>query len=306
MLREFCEEFHVVVPYKAYSAATMIALGADKIHMTRKAELGPIDPSLQVPPPQEGAGPRLPELGVEDVSAYVTFMRERAKLTDQAAVAQVIGKLAEYLTPPLLGRLERIYSHIRLVARNLLALHKPPFDDRQVTAITEALTERIYVHGHGIGRKEAREIGLDVAFLDEKQEAPIWALYQFYEEVFRLRESEDVDSYFPAGSDSYERPETPVACIESAGQLHAFTGTLRAQRLRRVPPNPTINVNLAVNFPPNIQPGQLPPTIQQAIQQLLQQAVQQVNTLVAQELQRQSPVVGISARLSGGTWRKLA
>ena len=34
MLREFCDELHVIIPYKAYSATTMIALGTDKIWMT--------------------------------------------------------------------------------------------------------------------------------------------------------------------------------------------------------------------------------------------------------------------------------
>ena len=306
MLREFCEELHVVVPYKAYSAATMLAIGTDKIHMTRKAELGPIDPSLQVAAPQEGPGPRLPDLGVEDVSAYVTFMRDRAKLTDQSAVAGVIAQLAQYLTPPLLGRLERVYSHIRLVARNLLALHKPPFDDRQISAITEALTEKMYVHGHGIGRVEAQQIGLDVQFLSEDDEALVWALYKSYEPIFRLREGRDVDSYFPSGSDLYERPNIPVACLESVKHLHAFVGALRAQRIRAIPPNPTINVNLTLNIPPGVQGQQLPPTIQQAIQSLLQQAAQQLNALVAQEIQRQSPVRGVTASLSGGNWVQMA
>ena len=81
MLREFCDELYVIVPYKAYSAATMIAIGTDKIQMTSKAELGPIDPALQVNPlaGKDGPAPRLPDLGVEDVAAYLTFIRERAK-----------------------------------------------------------------------------------------------------------------------------------------------------------------------------------------------------------------------------------
>jgi hypothetical protein len=306
MLREFCDELHVIVPYKAHSAATMIAMGADKIYMTRKAELGPIDPALQLTPTKEGPAPRLPDLGVEDVAAYVTFVRERAKLTDQAAVAAVMAPLAQYLTPPLLGRLERIYSHIRLVARNLLSLHKPPLDDRQISAITEALTEKIYVHGHGIGRREASQMGLDVRILDEKEEDVVWSLYEAYEKIFRLRESADVESYFGQGSDSYERPETPVACIESGKHLHAFVGNLRAQRIRTIPPNPAINVNLTLNIPPDIQAPQLPQAIQQAIQQLLQQAVQELSKLVAQEIQRQSPVAGISAGIVGGAWLNLA
>lgn len=306
MLREFSENMHVIVPYKAHSAATMIAIGADKIHMTRKGELGPIDPAFPAIPSQEGPAPKLPELGVEDVAAYLTFIRDRAKLSDQSAIVRAVEALAKNLTPPLLGRLERVYSHIRLVARNLLSLHKPPLEDRQISAVTEALTEKLYVHGHGIGRREAKNIGLDVEFLDGEAESAVWSLYELYEEVFRLRESMDPEGYFPQDSDSFEWPDTPFACVESVNHLHAYVGKVRAQRIRRVPPNPTINVNLGLNLPANIQPQQIPVAVQHAIQQLLQQAVQQINLLVAQELQKQSPVLGISANVVGGVWKKLA
>jgi len=47
MFREFCDELSIIVPYKAYSAATLISLGADKIIMGKKAELGPIDPYVE-------------------------------------------------------------------------------------------------------------------------------------------------------------------------------------------------------------------------------------------------------------------
>ena len=41
MVREFCDEFNFLIPYKAHSAATLLSLGADNIIMGRKAELGP-------------------------------------------------------------------------------------------------------------------------------------------------------------------------------------------------------------------------------------------------------------------------
>lgn len=305
MLREFCDELVVLVPYRAYSAATMIAIGADKIYMTNKAELGPIDPSLEAQAP-EREGPRLQELGVEDIASYLTFIRERAKLTDQDALARTVGTLAEYLTPPLLGRIERISSHIRLVARNLLALHKPPFDDRQISAIADALIEKIYVHGHGIGRKEAAQIGLDVESAEGALAEAMWALYELYEGPFRLRDTRDVEAYFPEDSEVYERDNTVVACIESQKQLHGFVGKVRAQRIRRVPPQPTINVNLAINLPPNTQANQLPQAVGQAIQQMLQNAAQQLQGMVAKELARQSPAIGATANLVGGKWVKLS
>ena len=40
-------DFEVVVPYRAKSAATLIALGADRILMSDSSELGPIDPQFK-------------------------------------------------------------------------------------------------------------------------------------------------------------------------------------------------------------------------------------------------------------------
>ena len=71
MIREYCNHFSVLVPYKAHSAATMIALGADEIVMSDMSELSPIDPSTaNVFNPVDPQNPqsRIP-ISVEDVMA---------------------------------------------------------------------------------------------------------------------------------------------------------------------------------------------------------------------------------------------
>jgi len=46
--REYSKHnFEVVVPHMAKSAATMICFGASRIHMSRTAELGPVDPQVE-------------------------------------------------------------------------------------------------------------------------------------------------------------------------------------------------------------------------------------------------------------------
>ncbi len=85
MFREFCGEFSVLVPYKAQSAATLLSLGADKIVMGKKAELGPIDPTLVKMTAGESANPPQ-EISVEDVNSYVAFIREKANINDQSAL----------------------------------------------------------------------------------------------------------------------------------------------------------------------------------------------------------------------------
>ena len=307
MLREFCEGLNVIVPYKAYSAATLIALSADKIVMGRKGELSPIDPSLHLIIPEEER-PKIalpPEIGVEDISAYITFVKERVGLTDQMALAKSIEILAEKLTPPVLGQIQRSHSHIRLVSRKLLSLCKPPLEERRIGTIVEALTEKMYLHGHGIGRTEANEIGLQVQETNAQEEDLFWNLYLSYESFLKLDSSTDLESYFSEKQDEYEEPEASIACIESVQNLHLCKGELKMKRIRKIPPQPTINVNLGLQLPPGIQPAAIPPQVQQTIQQLLQQGAQAIKDQVIAEIGRQSPVAGIQTRLRGAKWVKI-
>ena len=46
LIKQFCEEYEVIVSSKARSAGTLICLGAKNVIMTKQATLGPIDPSL--------------------------------------------------------------------------------------------------------------------------------------------------------------------------------------------------------------------------------------------------------------------
>lgn len=304
MLREFCNGINVIIPYKAYSAATLIALGADKIVMGRKGELSPIDPSLHLIIPEEER-PKIklpPEIGVEDISAYVTFLKERAGLTDQTALARSIEILADKLTPPVIGQIQRSYSHIRLVARKLLSLCKPPLEERRITTIIEALTEKMYLHGHGIGRKEAKQIGLQVENTNNVEEDLFWKLYIDYEDLLKLDANPDPLSYFSPGQDEYIEPDTSIACIESLQKLHLCKGEFKLKRIRKIPSNPTINVNFGLQLPPGIAASAIPQKIQQVIQQLLQQGSQAIKNQVIAEIVGQSPVVGVRPHLLGGKW----
>jgi len=143
MIREFCNEYSVLIPYKTHSAGTMIALGADKIIMGIKTELSPIDPTLVRAVNQEVTAPPS-EISVEDVSSYISFMRERANITDQSALAQVVSQLANHLTPLTLGSVNRQYSHIRLVARKLLMSRKEKIEEGRAGTIIEANREDVF------------------------------------------------------------------------------------------------------------------------------------------------------------------
>jgi hypothetical protein len=275
--------------------------------MTNKGELGPIDPSMtlrNVPVAPDRLPPALlGEIGVEDIAAYVSFIKNRAGITDQAALAGVIGTLAQAVTPTLLGRLERTYSHIRLVARKLLSLVQPPLDDATVTTIVEALTEKTYAHGHGIGRLEARQLGLRVEPLDGKIGDAAWNLYLDYEQSLALGDSGDPSLLFTEdGSDKVRQENYAVGYIESESMVHLHSGTLEVQRVRKIP-QLNLNLNLSLQLPAGFQPGQLQPPQQQILQQMVQQAVPQVQQLVNEEIRKQAPIERMDVNLKDAKWR---
>jgi hypothetical protein len=300
MFREFSNEFSILVPYKAHSAATLISLGADKIIMGKKAELGPIDPTLVKTMVGETAGPPQ-EISVEDVNSYISFIKERANINDQSALAQMVSILANNLAPLTLGSINRQNSHIRLVARKLLTSRKEKLDEAKINSIIETLTEKIYSHGHAIGRKEAQEIGLPVELPPESLENILWSIYLKYEEFLKLTEPLD-PLVILTGKEEEHLEQIPIAVIESENKIHVFTTKIDFKRRRQIPSNPQISINLGLNLPPNIRPEEIPQQFQQIIQQIINQTAQNVKNIVLQEIIRQSPEVSVDIRVYGGKW----
>jgi len=302
MFREFCDEFSILVPYKAHSAATLISIGADKIIMGKKAELSPIDPTLRKMSIGEITGPPQ-EISVEDVNSYISFIKEKANINDQSALARMVSILANNLAPLTLGSVNRQNSHIRLVARKLLTSRKEKLDEAKINSIIETLTEKIYSHGHAIGRKEAHEIGLPVEIPEKPLENTIWNLYLKYEEFLKL--AEPLDPLVTLnGKEEEHLEQIPIAIIESENKTHVFTTKIDFKRRRQVPSNPQINLNLGLNLPLNIRPEEIPQQVQQILQQMINQIAQNVQRLVQQEILRQSPEVGVDIRVYGGKWEE--
>jgi len=218
--------------------------------MSRKAELGPIDPTLVKATMGEGALPQQ-EISVEDVNSFISFIREKANINDQSALAQVVGTLINQISLLTLGTVNRQNSRIRLVARKLLTSRK-----EKISAIVETLTEKIYSHGHAIGRKEAKDIGLPTVFPDDKVEDLIWQIFLKYEDFLKLN-----DPIYPEielGEDENRiLQDMPVALIESVKKLHIYKTKIELKKNRKVPPSPQINLNLNLQLPPGIQPAQI-------------------------------------------------
>ena len=162
MIREYCNKFSVLVPYKAHSAATMIALGADEIVMSDLSELSPIDPSTaNIFNPTDPANPqnRIP-ISVEDVMAYFDLAKNKFGIKNDEELSRIFNKFVEsnpQIHPLALGNVNRIHNLIRILAKRLLKSHKLPMREDEIEKLVDYFTEKLYSHQYFIGRKEAKE-----------------------------------------------------------------------------------------------------------------------------------------------------
>lgn len=304
MIRESTEKFGVLVPFRAMSAATMVALGADEVVMGPKGELGPIDPQFSISRGREGETPVQEQVAVEDIMSYLRMLRERVGLTDQAALAAPVAVLAEKLDPTLLGQANRAHSHIRDVARKLLSARKAgQLDEQRVSSIIETLAEKTYQHGHAIGRAEATALGLNIITPDDALESAMWRLLEQYEGLLETRDP--LEPFGALGQVDQVMIPAKLGAIESSVMAHRFDSEIHFTRQRQMPPAVNMNLQLALNLPAGIAPGQIPQMTQQVLQDLMNQVQQQLPTLIQEEIRRQAPAVGVQGRVQPMGWRRV-
>ncbi len=192
LIREYTDKFAVLVPHRAFSAATLIALGADEIVMHKMGCLGPIDPSvanLFNPPHPQNPGMPL-AISVEDVSAYFKMISEELGISHEDELIQAVLALTEKVHPLALGNVQRSHNQARMMARKLLKRHMPTeADEHEITKIIDTLKSNLFFHGHPINRDEAKQdLKLKVIKPPQDVESLMWQLYLDYEKSLQMTE----------------------------------------------------------------------------------------------------------------------
>lgn len=188
LFREFSKSFAVLIPYRAYSAASLLALGADEIVMHPFAELGPIDPTVsnEFNPVEQPTGRRL-GISVEDVQAYVNFVKSTVGIRHEDELVKTIEILAQKVHPLAIGNVERFFQQSRMIAMKILRTHMTGADEHAINEIVENMASKLYFHGHPINRREAKA-DLKLKVTDElppELETCLWELYLAYEGEFQ-------------------------------------------------------------------------------------------------------------------------
>ena len=255
MFREYSQEgsFSVLIPYRAHSAATVIALGSDEIIMAKKAELGPIDITIgsgPYNPTEKDSRQRLP-ISVEDVTGYFSLL-EKVGCERPDEKMKGFELLTNKVHPLALGTVNRLLEETKLVAFRLLSTRANPLSEEENHEIVKRISSEVYSHSHAISRTEAlKYIGLkyvktaeDIGISDE-----LWSLYEEYKELFRLEDPFKTEEYLISKNlEENTWTDLNLACVESLERFDICKQSVRVRRLRRVPPN--VNLNLTnLNLP---------------------------------------------------------
>ena len=176
ILRERFDKISVIVPYVAYSAATILALGADEILMHPYSNLGPVDPQMLILKPNAFGQREQVQFSSEDIRNYIEFIRSDVGITDQAQLITAFNSLATDVGPINIGSSKRNQQLSLSLSTKMLETHLKD-DKTKASSIAQALNIAYYHHGYAVGRKEAKEIGLNIIFPEKELEDIMWSIW---------------------------------------------------------------------------------------------------------------------------------
>ncbi len=172
--KDYSEEFNVIVPLSAKSAATTICLGANEIVMTSISELGPVDPIIQHP---QNPNVRIPARAIKE---YIDLISnpDRANFTIASELKDTLNKT---LDAYLIGSYEMALKNSKEIIEKILKENqKVGLDETQTKKVIEEFTEKHASHSYPIDRKELIELGFKNIVKAEDKPEVIKAIKQLF------------------------------------------------------------------------------------------------------------------------------
>lgn len=248
LLREKFSDISVLIPYTAFSAATLLALGADEILIHPFSNLGPLDPQLSF----QNANGVTKTISYEDITKYIEFVKDTG-ITDQDLLQKSFERLTAEIPPTLIGFAKRSSQLGLTMGQKLLATHMN--DENKTKVISETLNTKFYHHGYPLARKEAKEIGLPIAERNEEVEKIMWNIYEDFMEEMQFNNFFNPQSIVMNSIANDERPlvnninvkkvEVKLAALESV-RINCYVNEEIVANYQMLP-DTSLNLNVYVN-----------------------------------------------------------
>ena len=234
LIRSFCKDFEVIVPFRCQSAATLIALGTNRIIMTKQGTLGPIDPSTNgLMNPQvniNGQNIRVP-VSVEHVNGFLEMAKQDFGINDSEELSNVYLKLTDKIHPLSLGDVYKAKAQIQMLAKKLLKNHE--ISDEDVEKVISFLCSDSGSHDYTIYRKEAKdELGLNIEKPDDELYALIKDIHKDIEQEMELRTPFNHNVLLATANPyQYSMRRALIESVEGGCDVFVSEGTLSKQNL---------------------------------------------------------------------------
>jgi hypothetical protein len=194
LLRQYCDQAIALIPLECASAATMIALGANEIHMGPMAYLTAVDTSLTHSlSPIDRDNDRV-SVSLDELTRVVRLWQEQRSDSNENPYLE----LFKYVHPLVIGAVDRAESLSIMLCKEILAHH---IKNEEVTdLIAAALNSKYPSHSYPILFNEAQRIGLNVKRLDPQVNALLLELNELYSEMGQ-RATTDFDDTHAHGNE---------------------------------------------------------------------------------------------------------
>lgn len=179
MLRAHCERLTVIVPFWAKSAASLIALSADRVLLTPYGELGPID--AQVEDPETGEF-----VPAHSIGRALDFIES----TDDRWVKV---SLAMKLSPMLIGGYLGVVSAGEQEVKEVCIRLKIKDPDLAV----QALTSKYLSHGYPVTAETLREHGFPIEMISDAEAEQFMELHDLYIPLMNVHQHKDHECLTP-------------------------------------------------------------------------------------------------------------
>ncbi|GAA3936130.1 ATP-dependent Clp protease proteolytic subunit [Litoribacillus peritrichatus] len=189
MLRERFDDLVAYIPLECASAATMICLGANEIHMGPLAHLTAIDSSLRhdLSPIDETDNRRV-SVSQDELSRLIQLWNSSSKDHHGNPYSDIF----KYVHPLVIGAIDRASSLSIKICQEILSYHIQ--DSDECLRISTYLNSEYPSHTYPITSREAKKIGLNIKSLDQEINRLLLEMSEYYSEMAQ-KAITDFDEY---------------------------------------------------------------------------------------------------------------
>jgi len=208
LLRQYTRHLTILAPLECQSAATMLALGADRILMGPLAHLSAVDTSLTHDlSPIDRDNDRV-SVSNDELLRIIRLWTEQAK----DSTTNPYAALFPYVHPLVIGAVDRSSALSTRICEEILSYHMENLE--RAREISSVLNSGYPSHSYPITLREAKRIGLNVEPLSDEVNGLLFELNEIYSEM-GLNASTDFD-------ERNSHDNSILNILESSGKLIYF------------------------------------------------------------------------------------